>query len=508
VEEVKVATDPDGFKSALARIQGENYDHYVRPTPEQLAEDALFRLKTYFQKLPSVRVVVMERVTFNALQTHQGDWLASHVDMNSAIHVRPNHRLALYRSKSDHRLVVHSSFFLMFAVKVPTLVRIRAVRDFITLLDLLCAIGHVTQEEVTRQRNILQAFLMGLEGLDGGDLAADLVNDDEDLEGLFGDDQAFDLVNEDEDLEEDVRSYASRQYYRARNNAMPHGYFRPPLPGTLVVSKHLKIGHSECFYIRNELGEDQFSKLLEAHGFCGCSPLEPEYKCSGHSAVPGRAARACTAPLVLKEGRWTPSAYQMVSKKASPFFGKFFCYECYNKLRFREVAVLEEQQGSGAALSPAQLELLQSRHAEEELRRERSKKHNAKWGNTVSRFFARKQLYPDAFQKWLTHGVELYVRIKGIPKVCSSSLVTLCDQLIEREEFDLIEGFKIGYKEGKFATYAMRTGKPGRRFWRSRPCETGGGLSKISMSKQPWPTPSAIATGRLRIKNSSTVPLR
>jgi hypothetical protein len=113
------------------------------------------------------------------------------------------------------------------------------------------------------------------------------------------------------------------------------------------------------------------------------------------------------------------------------------------------VAVLEEQQGSGAALSPAQLELLQSRQADVELRRERSKKHNAKWGNTVSRFFARKQLYPDAFQKWLTQGVELYVRIKGISKVCSSSLVTLCDQLVEREELDLLEGFKIVYKEGK-----------------------------------------------------------
>jgi ubiquitin len=170
--------DDEKLLSALGPIQGDAYSHYVGALIEKVAEGALTVLKEKLGSLPTGDVIMMERVTFNALETYYRDWFRDNIDMDTAIEVMLDRALFLVHTKCGRRIIVTSSYFTAFAEQTSTETRFKSIRAYLTCLRLLAASENVDSKEVPRQGNNLRSFLMGLEGINAAPDADDRSLDD------------------------------------------------------------------------------------------------------------------------------------------------------------------------------------------------------------------------------------------------------------------------------------------------------------------------------------------
>jgi len=211
--------DHAAIQEALQAIQGDDYISFVWPTGSELAVGAQSVMEYTLNSLPKHHVHWIERATVKAMKDWCGEWLQDTVNEDTAMEVTPERpgSLCLNRTQSGHRQVISSSFYIAFAENQTDGLRFCSVRDFLTAMDLLCASGNVSPEDVSKNRKILRSFLMGVERGDSSGL--------------------------------------NRHFRKSRILAFPKGWFRGAPRDIMVVSKQLRIGYGEMLYIRNALGK-------------------------------------------------------------------------------------------------------------------------------------------------------------------------------------------------------------------------------------------------------------
>jgi hypothetical protein len=108
----------------------------------------------------------------------------------------------------------------------------------------------------------------------------------------------------------------------------------------VVVTQNLGtgIGYCEGLYLRYILGEDNFNKLLQAHGMQGFSPLEPTWKCPGAPSVGSMEASPC--PDDQDNERCRMATMVGARQPSHLFYGHFCCQSCYKKFQGREMKLL------------------------------------------------------------------------------------------------------------------------------------------------------------------------
>jgi hypothetical protein len=474
VQRIVNADSMEELRDALALIQGENYGHYVPPSDSDLAEGARIVLEEKDKSLPPEHAIMMERITFNALEEHQPVWFDSVIDMKSAIKVMPDRALLLVRTKRGRRIIVTSSFFTAFAENTKTVTRFRAIQAYLTCLSLLCESGNVSAEEVSRQRSILRSFLMGLEG-----------------------------------LKDDNESSCDDNHRSARRCAMTEDFFKGPKPGILVVSKNLEIGCHEMCYLRACIGEAWTNELLKAHGLLangGSSPLEPDWKCPGPPAAPGIAAEECNA--ITNEGTQSPRATMFIGTGSEhPYYGSFSCPHCRRKFQRRELAILKEWERTDILTDEKLQERLQvlrekvveqqvrdkvrrgnvpsfkknqntknrqnQKHARDpeeykkSLKKQRVKDATQKAKGKVkkqgfNRCFRNTKLYPAPFMELLTQAATKFAQVVGEPLLSWNGIITLFDAIIKKEDKTdgLLDGIEIKYMTLNGEVGDREEGKP------------------------------------------------
>jgi hypothetical protein len=194
------------------------------------------------------------------------------------------------------------------AENTTTQARFNSFKAFLACADLLLASGNSTDDHVQGLRQNLQSFLMGLE---------------------FGV-----PTDGDPDGDRDQPNYRG-----ARRLAMPKDFFAGNKKSVVVVSQHLFIGYCECLYLREELGEVKFGKLLEAHGLQASSPLELKWQCTGAPPVGKIEASPCT------NTNHEDDLYATMvggNQPNHPLYGIFCCNTCHRKMERRELHLLQE----------------------------------------------------------------------------------------------------------------------------------------------------------------------
>jgi len=251
-------------------------------------------------------VIVIEQITFHALEQ-------SIVHIDSANEVLPDRGLFLVRTTS---IIVTAHYFIAFSEDASMESRFNSVQDYSTFLDLLCVSGNVLPQEVSRQRNLMQSFLMVVEGLGASkDYSIEGIAATDDESGDEYDDFDDDYESEYSSDEDEVSSIESSDralsgFKAARLAFFPKGYFACAPIAILPVSKHIKIGSNEMLYLCEHVGKAKTNQLLQAHGQLGkeavSSPLESDWPCPGPPGAPGIEAEECQALLSSTENGTPP----------------------------------------------------------------------------------------------------------------------------------------------------------------------------------------------------------
>lgn len=159
------------IQGVLDGIRGVNYDDYVRPSQVTVGRGAREKLPGLLESTEEDGMTVMERHTWVGLLMYDRPWAEATIDIPNGVEVMPEFpgALTLFRTrKTNRRLVIMASHFIIFAENVTPLHRRRAVLFFLLFLDVLQASGNVDPEHVASQRALLQSFLMGADGLSNG----------------------------------------------------------------------------------------------------------------------------------------------------------------------------------------------------------------------------------------------------------------------------------------------------------------------------------------------------
>ena len=133
IEFLERATTEEDYVEALEFIRGTNYSHYIRPSDEELAFGAVSVLEDAMESLPENHVIVIERVSFEAIENEWHEWIDDNIDMDTAIYVMSQsiHNLTLVRAKNGRRIIITLSFFTMFAENVSKQHIFQCVKHFI-----------------------------------------------------------------------------------------------------------------------------------------------------------------------------------------------------------------------------------------------------------------------------------------------------------------------------------------------------------------------------------------
>ena len=97
-------------------LRGENYSHYVKPTPEQLGRGAIFLLNAWLEVLGPTDFITVERSLLEAIHTVDEDYWDAIVGANLTFEYEA---FVFYQSFSGPKISVTPSFFIMLAEDTP-----------------------------------------------------------------------------------------------------------------------------------------------------------------------------------------------------------------------------------------------------------------------------------------------------------------------------------------------------------------------------------------------------
>lgn len=336
----------------LHDVQHENYAVYQEPTPEELDRGAFPAFREMLEEIADNECVYTERQTFSTMMRYNRDWMTNTLDLESAIHVLPSYHLTLVRMRhSSKRIIVTSSFFVMFAEEKTAGHIFGAAKSFLCLLELMARSGNVDPHHAQDQKAIIQAYLMNVECGDPN------LNDSQKLQ-------------------------MSRRSGRIR--ACPRGYFWGSPKNVVCVCRQLKVHYCVGVYMYQKLQHEMFRLLLISHGlmykgawdgeYQDRCPLDPNYACEGLPSTPNYPAKPCAG----HENLYTCCAGALSEDHI--FHGLITCNRCLGDIQVRELDVLEHMHlsGGGQGLSPAQLERYRElerakkTHAAKQLKKDRT----------------------------------------------------------------------------------------------------------------------------------------
>lgn len=343
------------IRKALGPLQGGNYSNYVRPSQTTWGKGARKELEHLlttptFQK--EHHIIFIERASMVSLQKTDGQWLKEHVAMENSIDVITQNKwaLCLVRSRNGRRIVITASYFIMFAVDVHKQARFNCVQAYLTMMKLLHLSGNCSEERLKDQCKLLQGFCMGLEFGDEKETSTSKKKKEKkERKKSNNDDILFDDNPEDEEHEEEEEEKWEVGVRSSMRYAMPAGYFRGPPPNVLLISKQLKIGCWELFYLREFLGEEKTKKLQVAHrllnnGKQKTSPIERvAFECEGTpDGQPCPRKLGDTVYPTVVVGARTPGHV---------FHGYIACGRCHRRIERQELIVLTSMKESGKAMT-------------------------------------------------------------------------------------------------------------------------------------------------------------
>mmetsp|Transcript_11172 Transcript_11172/g.30832 ORF Transcript_11172/g.30832 Transcript_11172/m.30832 type:complete len:159 (-) Transcript_11172:1232-1708(-) len=158
--------------------------------------------------------------------------------------------------------MVVSSVFLMYAPNVPGSVRVTLSHDYVTLAYCLLQSGNLSQQNVERIVNETRKMLMWMLGLSPAGL---------NLVHMAKESAAWEAQSMGEDTHDgDAHAKSTHGnaaedgggFLVARNMTMPHGFFKGPKPGVLVVTSNLKIGYNEFLNLCMHVGVDAMCQVI------------------------------------------------------------------------------------------------------------------------------------------------------------------------------------------------------------------------------------------------------
>lgn len=279
------------------RLKYFGYSHHVYPKKGAMAAVAMRKLRKLIEEESEGDLICLENChIIDMLQNKKGrrwldTWLPGWNDKNKEI----VHGLRVVKSKNNHHVLITCSFHLMFSdnTSIDNVI-FPVVRAFIAALELLYQTQKITATHYHYQRNILQSFLMAIDGKDV------------------------------------VKVKDRLGFYAGRRRAMPKDYFRAAPVRTLVVSKRLGIGYLEMLYIREKLRKVKFQEILKILGLGGgedqtSNPIELDFQCTGvHNISLAKETECKLKPDTTKKD--TP--VWMITDTTNPQNKRFVCHKC------------------------------------------------------------------------------------------------------------------------------------------------------------------------------------
>ena len=251
-EQEDAENDEPNSKSIISTIgkwiQDNGVSNYVSPVSSELACGAKLQIQNFLSSASagSSQILKLENVTFNALCTHEKEFIENEFDLDSKIKVCEDNSLTfLFTKKKRIPVVITRSFFTMAAEETTNKIRLKALHSYYVYLQFLNRIGLSDTTQVNDMVARMQTFGMTLCGLD---------------------------------------NKYDGSYRLARNNLFPAKYFLGAKRDTLTVTKRLGLTVNDTLFVYHALGEHAFNQVLKAYKLQTPSPLSPGWECTG---IPG-----------------------------------------------------------------------------------------------------------------------------------------------------------------------------------------------------------------------------
>ena len=309
-EQEDAENDEPNSKSIISTIgkwiQDNGVSNYVSPVSSELACGAKLQIQNFLSSASagSSQILKLENVTFNALCTHEKEFIENEFDLDSKIKVCEDNSLTfLFTKKKRIPVVITRSFFTMAAEETTNKIRLKALHSYYVYLQFLNRIGLSDTTQVNDMVARMQTFGMTLCGLD---------------------------------------NKYDGSYRLARNNLFPAKYFLGAKRDTLTVTKRLGLTVNDTLFVYHALGEHAFNQVLKAYKLQTPSPLSPGWECTG---IPGYidcdysgGSGSYQTKSNSKSGQVSCIAFD---KPWHPFHGIFVCNGCHRKVERAELLYYE-----------------------------------------------------------------------------------------------------------------------------------------------------------------------
>ena len=323
IQQLRNTQDPKTIQAIFKSFKKNKSKDYVRPDSDTLAfhamdvietEMILRRDKRECKMVANPQLWDIERVTNDALSTcvHTEEWWNEIIGDVIEVGQNQTTRIQLAKAKcSDGEVLevcIHPSYFTIYSEEINLTQRQNAAKDFMVQLCLLHHAGHVTEEQVQCQHNLLLTYLM--------DCAKG--------HARFG-----------------------------RTLCFPEGYFEPRCQTKIKlhsVSVALGLSEATILYICNALGEVEFDRIFRALGFMKYQPLVPTplfwTTCPGVPSgelygFPDIKGRPCNDPHRSHLSFHLSSSCIGQQNPKRLFSGCFVCRWCAKYVELQEKKILE-----------------------------------------------------------------------------------------------------------------------------------------------------------------------